>query len=147
MWFMFPRETTGITVELQGYGIEALDKDGRGYFRAPDHFAGRILDIPGFEIADVTKLPSDAPEDLAKVDPIKEANSTLLTGKIQTLELENEALRASLATVKMERDELTLSLANAQAELSNWQNKENDEGVSADDLSSLVAISDRKKKS
>ena len=147
MWFKFPMGATGISVQQQGFGVEATDEEKNNYFRAPDHFAGLILDIPGFEIADIKKLPSDAPEDLAKVDPVKEANSTLLTGKIQTLELENEALRANLATVKMERDELTLSLANAQAELSNWQNKENDEGVSADDLSSLVAISDRKKKS
>lgn len=88
MWLMLPEGMEGVSVERQYYPCELRSASGRGLLRVPDHFAPRLLDIPGFAIAD--DLPEGAPEDLPKADPLRD-------GAIETLTRENEALKTEVA--------------------------------------------------
>jgi len=51
MWFAFPPGAEVITVEQQTFVAEAMDVENRRCFRAPAHFAPRILAIGGFALA------------------------------------------------------------------------------------------------
>lgn len=102
MWFRFPPGTKGITVQQQEFGVEATDEAG-DYFRAPDHFAGIILDLPGFAMA---KPPEGAPADLPKPDPERDGAVEQLGGQIERLKLELDGANARLAEISAERDDL-----------------------------------------
>jgi hypothetical protein len=95
MWFRFPVGYSGITVEQQSFTPEAADNNGRNYFRAPDHFAPRILQIKGFELAEP---PDGAPDDLPRADPLRDGAIAGLTAEMQALKLENQNLRSDLNT-------------------------------------------------
>ena len=43
MWFSFPDGTSGCSIEGQNFSAEFQDKEKREWFRAPDHFAPKIL--------------------------------------------------------------------------------------------------------
>lgn len=109
MWFKFPPGVENANIELQNFGTEFKDGDGRGYFRAPDHFAANILLLPGFEM---TEQPAGAPEDLPKED-LARGNT------IEALGFENSALRARLAEIAMDRDEWKLRALEAETKLGN----------------------------
>lgn len=120
MWFKFPKGVESAQIELQNFGAEYKDGDGRGYFRAPDHFAANILLLPGFEM---TEQPEGAPDDLPK-DDIARGNT------IEALGFENSALRARLSEIAADRDEwklkaieATTQLGNAEADLKELQEK------------------------
>ena len=129
MWFKFPQGVESAQIELQNFGAEYKDGDGRGYFRAPDHFAANILLLPGFEM---TGQPEGAPEDLPKED-LTRGNT------IEVLGLENSALRARLAEIAVDRDQWKLrtleaetKLGNAEADLKELQEKEPSNGAVMD---------------
>jgi len=119
MWFQFPEGCTEISVQQQNYIAEVTDEDGNSLFRAPEHFAGLILDIPGFKIA--MKVPADAPEDLPKGGSTREISDLLVSGKIDRLEMENETLRAAVATLNTQLSDLKLAVANSKALLTQYQ--------------------------
>lgn len=91
MWFAFPSGCSGISVELQQFVPEVKGEDGREYFRAPDHFAPRILEIKGFAIAN--DLPANAPADLPKADPLRDNAITELTAASESQKREIQSLR------------------------------------------------------
>lgn len=88
---MLPAGWSGISVEQQQFECEVRDADGKGYFRAPDHFAARLLAIPGFAIA--ASVPEGAPEDLPRADPLRD-------GAIAELSKGNEALRMEVTNLR-----------------------------------------------
>jgi hypothetical protein len=95
LWFVFPEGATNITVERQAFAIEVTDVSGRGYFRAPDYLAPRILAIGGFTLAD--DLPEGAPEDLPKEDPARDSAIVELTQTVEALRLELTHARTDIA--------------------------------------------------
>lgn len=128
MWFQLPDGTDQVSVELQTFKSEVKDKEGRQYFRAPDHFAPLILDLPGFRQA---KTPPDgAPPDLPKSDPLRDGAIGQLGSEVSALKTENEALKKVFAASKVEfeetlqkakalNDDLKLKLHEAEADLAN----------------------------
>lgn len=113
MWFCAPQGATGVTVERQEFACGFFDKNGRGYFEAPDHFAAKLLEIPGFEVSD---KPEEAPEGStlrmasSSVDPDVLLDLQRQLGELRT---DNSALVAQLnhttgllEAVTRERDEL-----------------------------------------
>lgn len=112
MWFRFPEGVTSISVEQQAFGPEFTDKKtGQNWFRAPDHFAAKILDLQGFFAGEP---PEGAPEDLPKEDPARDSAFGQMSGQIGNLQLENDNLKASLAEVSAERDDLKLKLYESE---------------------------------
>jgi hypothetical protein len=95
MWFRFPKGCERISIERQEFATEIHDENGFGYFRAPDHFSARILEINGFSLAG--KLPEGAPADLPKSDPLRDNAITALTNTIEALKIETQSLRTDLA--------------------------------------------------
>lgn len=93
MWFSMPEGCGGITVELQAFNVEIKDDEGKGYFRAPDHFAPRILQIPGFALA---QPPEGAPDDLPKSDPLRDGAISELTRRVAAQDMEIQGLREDL---------------------------------------------------
>lgn len=128
MWFKFPKGAERISVEQQEYGIEAQDEDGNAYFRAPDHFAPRILAIVGFAIADA--IPAGAPADLPKADPLRDGAIVELTKSNEALKLEVRQLRedfivsrSRISSLEKEKNDLAAKLHAAQVSLSNLQDE------------------------
>lgn len=99
MWFQFPKGAESISVQQQQFSIEASDEEGRGYFRAPDHFAGLILDVPGFSAKEPpnTDLP-----DLPKADPLRDGAIGDLGRKLDASQTETRELREDLNRVSAE---------------------------------------------
>lgn len=95
MWFKFPKGCDTISVEQQSFRIEAMDDEGRGYFRAPPHFAARILALNMGFVADA-EPPANAPDDLPREDPARDGAITELTKVNEALRLEIAALRSDL---------------------------------------------------
>lgn len=94
MWFSMPKGCGGITVERQEFSVEAKDDKGVGYFRAPDHFAPRILSLgAGFAMA---TPPEGAPADLPKDDPLRDGAIVELTKVSEAQKIEIQDLRADL---------------------------------------------------
>lgn len=118
MWFRFPEGVTQISVSQQLFVTEIVDSEGRGLFRAPDHFAAIILDQPGFSVP--AELPKDAPEDLPKtLDPEISNEVAALAGQLRQRDFEIDNLKASLAEASMERDSLRVELREIKTELDN----------------------------
>ena len=110
MWFSFPQGAESITVEHQTFSTE-LTYEGKRYFRAPDHFAPRILAIGGFAI--VRDLPADAPEDLPKADPLRDNAIVELTNTTEALKVEVQNMRSDLVVANAK----VVALVNERAEL------------------------------
>lgn len=108
MWFKFPPGVEAAQIELQDYRAEYRDEKG-SYFRASDHFAPKILQLPGFE---APGQPEGAPGDLPDGD-IERGNA------IEALGLENSALRARLAEIAVDRDTWKLRAIEAETKLGN----------------------------
>lgn len=128
MWFQMPVGCGGITVERQQFEPEFTDEDGRRYFRAPDHFANRILDIKGFVSV---SQPPGAPEDLAKEDPKRDQTIAELASMrsaqdatIQDLRTDLQVAVSTIAALKNENgdlkrqvEELTAKVGDLEEEL------------------------------
>jgi hypothetical protein len=102
VWFKFPKGAESISVEQQSFGIEAKDAEGGCYFRAPNHFAAKILGIPGFITAEP---PEGSPADLPLSDPLRD-------GAISELSRENDGLKQELQQL---REDLGASTAKIMA--------------------------------
>lgn len=125
MWFRMPQGCSGISVELQSFRPD-INFEGRDYFRAPDHFAPRILAIQGFELVD--KPPEGFPEDIAKADPLRDGAIAELTKSVEALKMENGNLRADLnscvakaAALVNEKNELAQKLAEATTKITDLE--------------------------
>ena len=101
MWLRFPEGCDRISVELQQFQAEATDAEGFHYFRVPDHFAPKILQIPGFIQA--KDLPEGAPDDLPKADPLRDSAISTLTATVEAQKTEirtlSEDLSAAMAQI------------------------------------------------
>lgn len=95
MWFKFPKGCDAVSVERQSFRSEATDAEGRGYFRAPPHFAARILAMNLGFVADVSP-PEGSPADFPKEDPLRDGAIAELTKANEALRLEIAALRSDL---------------------------------------------------
>ena len=91
MWFSFPPGCDVISVECQTFRVELTDETGVNYFRAPDHFANKILSSGGFKL--IQHPPSGAPADLPQADPLRDGTIVELTKMVQALERELKTLR------------------------------------------------------
>ena len=118
MWFAFPEGTDAITVQLQEFHVEAKDEQGREYFRAPDHFAAIILDLPGFKTA---KPPEGSPADLPLADPLRDGAIGQLTSQIDALKAENESLKAAHVTSRAEVVDLKEKLSAVETKLASLE--------------------------
>ena len=123
MWFKFPQGVEGISVERQEFSVEATDAAGGKYFRAPEHFASRILEINGFTLAGES-LPEDAPADIPQLDPERDGAIQALSAANEALKLEVQTLRsdlngaqASIAALTTQNGELTEQLHQATAKV------------------------------
>jgi len=94
MWFKMPKGVNGVTVERQAFVKEVMDEDGRGYFRAPNHFAGIIINLLGME-ASVPPAGCDL-EDLPLADPLRDGAIADLGLKVENQSKEMEILRTDL---------------------------------------------------
>lgn len=98
MWFRFPEGTTGISVQGQEFGAEVEGSDGRMYFRAPDHFAPLIIDMPGFDA--VGAPPNTDLPDLPQFDPERDSAFVRMSAQIKSLEAERNSLREENAALQ-----------------------------------------------
>ena len=113
MWFRFPEGVGGISVEGQEFDPEFVDKEGVSYFRAPDHFAPRILGEDGFR---AVAAPPDANlPDLPTVDTSREGAILALQAKVDALELEREGLRTQVASLTTDIEALRAAATPAGA--------------------------------
>lgn len=119
MWFQLPEGCGGITVERQEFMPEFRNDKGTAYFRAPDHFAPRILALKGFV---AVQQPEGAPEDLPKEDPARDGAIEELTRNLEAQRIEVQNLRSDLAAavsrisaMTNERTDLNTTLAKALA--------------------------------
>jgi small-conductance mechanosensitive channel len=110
MWFSFPEGCTSISIERQEFMIE-LANNGVSYFRAPDHFAPRILAINGFAIAKVENLPPDLPQ----ADPLRDGAIGELTRTLESQRLEIQNLHSDLTASQAILAALTNEKANLAA--------------------------------
>lgn len=110
MWFRMPEGCAGISVEQQNFQSD-VNFEGRDYFRAPEHFAPRILANKGFDLVD--RPPEGFPDDIAKSDPLRDNAIVELTKTVEALKMELGGVRSDLnATVAKAG-----ALANDKAEL------------------------------
>lgn len=128
MWFMFPEGYTRISVEQQQFEVEIVDAQGRGFFRAPNHFAPKILEFKGFKVAD--ELPDGAPPDLPKEDPKRDAAISLLTSNHEAMKAEVAAMRedmsaanARVIALSQENNELKVALAAAEKKIEDLEDE------------------------
>ncbi len=102
MWMRFPEGTESVSVHQQTFGVEVTDKDGRGFFRIPNHFVPMLLDIRGFDALnppDGTDIP-----DLPQPDPARDGAIERLSKQLDGLKIENGALQTELEQTRKERD-------------------------------------------
>jgi hypothetical protein len=132
MWFSMPEGCGGITVECQEFGPEVKDEKGVASFRAPDHFAPRILAITGFAVA---TPPEGAPDDLPRADPLRDgaiAELTALTEsqktEIQNLRSDLNAASARTVALKNENTDLRTKLEQTIATAAGLQEQLEDNG-------------------
>lgn len=123
MWFAFPKGAETIVVERQQFQAEAVDVNGANCFRAPSHFAPRILNIPGFALAaeivdktltDLSETSSTEGQAIERLTKELEAKAT----ELQTLREDYHKTRAETLALGKERDDLKTRLAAAEAKVS-----------------------------
>jgi septal ring factor EnvC (AmiA/AmiB activator) len=136
MWFAFPPGVECISVERQEFITEGKDKLGRDCFRAPDHFAPRILAIPGFVPA--SELVGDVPSDLTPTSPDMEKAIQQLAEqrdadgvRIQGLTEDLASLSAKLEAMTNERDEAHKQIEILHEQIENLQQELEDAGEPA----------------
>jgi flagellar motility protein MotE (MotC chaperone) len=134
MWFQFPQGVNGISVELQHFVPEFKDQKGNNYFRAPDHFAPRILALKGFTT--VTDLPEGAPEDLPRADPQRDGAITELTQTVEAQRRDLQNLRSDLGAANAriqalsnDKVELMKKLEDSEALVTGLREQLEDKGV------------------
>jgi hypothetical protein len=102
MWFRFPEGVGAISVEGQEFIPEVRDSAGRNYFRAPDHFAPKILGEQDF----VAATPETDLPDLPQADPDRDSAIVLLQTQVSSLTMERDGLAAENASLKLQLEEL-----------------------------------------
>lgn len=122
MWFKFPEGVDNISVQQQNFRSEAQDKEGGDYFRAPDHFAPIILELPGF--SRVMTPPEGAPADLPKEDSETSLALGSLASQVDALKQDNQNLREENANLIRERDALVIQVATLEVEVKESETKE-----------------------
>lgn len=131
MWFRLPEGVDNISVERQAFATEVRDSSGRGYFRAPDHFAPTLMSIPGFgaasppESVDLTGLPeinTSAPSEISE----QAQKITALEDLVSSLRTDLSQRSAELAATLHERDELKLKLHEAEVKIADLEEKNTD---------------------
>jgi hypothetical protein len=136
MWFVFPDGVETISVEQQSFKAEALDVVGRRAFRAPAHFAPRILSLQGFALA--AELAPGSPEDLpvgvsGDQQAIKDFGALVeaQADEIQGLRADNIAIASSNSALVKERDgllakveELAQTIEDLQDRLDQYEDKD-----------------------
>lgn len=105
MWFRAPKNCSAISVGGIQFNVEITDKDGFGFFQAPDSFSGAILGgtdcVVGIPDINITQKP--------QTDPAK----TIL------------ALKATIARLEKENQELAQLLKIATGNIEIERNRAN----------------------
>lgn len=143
MWFQFPEGCGGISVELQHFAPEVTDKQGRKYFRAPNHFAPKILMLKGFA---QVEPPEGSPADLPQPDPLRDGAIEQLTKESEAQKMEINNLRSDLivATGKVtalvnEKGELEKKITTLEATIEDLEEKLEDKPAPTPAKPALVA--------
>lgn len=102
MWMRFPLGTEAVSVHQQNFAVEVKDKEDRGYFRVPNHFAPVLIDISGFEAVD----PPEGTDlkDFPPSDPERDSAIERLTKQVESLREEASRLEIELDKARCERD-------------------------------------------
>lgn len=126
MWFKTAPGVSAITVEQQEFvpaifveedwhnpRTKQTVKVSRGLFRAPDHFANKILDLPDF-----VAIPTpEGEEDLPQADPLRDGAINQLSGRLAQASVTEQNLRAAIAEITVERDNYRLRVYELEAEI------------------------------
>lgn len=122
MWFRFAKGHEAISIEQQEFRAEAKDAEGYSYFRAPNHFAPKILALAGYAVVD----PPDA--DGPDNDQERTDKDTAITQLSQELEAAKEDARtlrenansasAEFIALRNERDVLAQQVADLTRKVS-----------------------------
>lgn len=108
MWFKFPLGVEVVQVELQEFRTEVSDpKTLSNFFRAPDHFAPKIVELPGFK-HELPPIELNPPEDLKPSD----FNSVT---PLDSLVAQIEALKSQITQANFERDQALAQLIKLEA--------------------------------
>lgn len=106
MWFVFPKGTSGVSIQQQEFKPELKDDEtGEEYFRAPDHFAAILVGMLKFN----QKTPPERlnpPADLPKPDPDRDGAIGKLAHDLAGARADVEALRADNRALTNENSEL-----------------------------------------
>lgn len=103
MWFRFPLGHTAISIEQQEFKAEAKDASGFEYFRAPNHFAPKILSLGGYAVVDP---PEQGPDDDKERTDKDQAIGTL-SQELEAAQEEAKNLRENLNALSAEHIALT----------------------------------------
>lgn len=113
MWFRYPSGWNNINVNQQEFFVDYKDSDGNEYFVAPESLAPQILVVPGFV---VVARPAGAPADIKDNTPAEVADPMAqLSAQVETMRLENDALKKGVSDLTKERDEVKAELEAAKA--------------------------------
>jgi septal ring factor EnvC (AmiA/AmiB activator) len=128
MWFVFPENVDTICIEHQAFKAEAIDVVGRKAFRAPAHFAPRILALQGFALA--AELAPGSPDDLpagvsGDQQAIKDFGALVeaQADELQNLRSDNIVLLSENAALIKERAELQTNLEDLLQKVEDLQER------------------------
>lgn len=154
MWFAFPKGVSAASFQQQDFKPEVTDEKGRGYFRAPNHFAPVILGVPGF--VQLEPPPSaGAPADLPAPDPLRDGALAQMGREIESLKRELASARADVvsghaafAAVTKERDLLRSRVLELQKQLEDAADDKDNEllpTAAPDPAATIAALRSAKK--
>lgn len=136
MWFKLQDGMTNISVAQQHFKAEIKDEKGRGYFRAPPHFAGLLSMVNII----ATDPPEGADKDLPDVSPALDQAMDAMTKRAQALEAEVFNLRADngsamgqVSSLMRENDMLRQENIRLSKEVDALMDKLEDEGKDVED--------------
>lgn len=136
MWFQFPPNENTISIDQMVFQTEWTNKNGDNFFRAPNHFTGKLVQEGGCKALVVP--PSGAPKNLPEVtfpDPPQDFSRDMITLKDQLSKEKSasSALRAELGATLHERDSLKLQVHELNEKVIELEARIEDEGLEKDD--------------
>lgn len=99
MWFSFPPGSSGCSIQSQNFTSEFTDAEGRDWFRAPDHFAPKILGMGlGYKSLSIGSRPDGC--DVDDLAPTFGVIGAQIGEQAQVIENLKEELRLANETIQ-----------------------------------------------
>lgn len=124
MWFRFPKGHGAISIEQQEFKAEVTDADGYSYFRAPNHFAPRILALGNFAVLDPPEQdPDDDQGQQEKNDAITQLSQELDAAHVEIANVRADLISAGaeLRATATARDSALQQVADLTHQLTTMQ--------------------------